>query len=416
MKTLGHFVGLSVLTLAIFAAYNLPVQAITAMIKRVAVRHQPNPQMALKAMPMSGFGAPLPNLSAEQISNFATGLDEFTNAENPQGGLGPIFNNNSCVACHSAPAVGGSSGIFVTRFGRTVNGHFDALTAVGGSLLQSDAINIAALELVPAAANTVAHRQSTPLFGLGLIEAIPDDAIIANAARQNSLGLKGLPAMMDDVVSGKSRVGRFGWKAQQATLLAFSGDAYLNEMGITNRFFPTENAPNGDVNKLLRFDLVSDPEDSVDPVTGRGDIDVVADFMRFLAPPPTLPLSASARSGSSLFRQAGCSGCHQPQMRTAPSRTPALNNVLVNLYSDLLLHDMGKLGDGIEQGMARGNEMKTAPLWGLRASAPYLHDGRAGTIDQAIQAHDGEAAKARAAYLKLNINQRKQLLDFLSSI
>jgi len=416
MNTLGKFVGFSALTLTIFAALNLPVQAVTPTAKRIALRHRPNPQAVLKTFPVSGFGAPLEGLSAEQISAFATGLDEFTNVENPQGGLGPIFNRASCVACHAAPAIGGGSAINVTRFGRTTDGHFDALTAAGGSLLQVNAINPGAVELVPAAANTVARRQSTPLFGLGLIEAIPDDVILANAARQNALGLNGLPAMVDDVVSGKPRVGRFGWKAQQATLLAFSGDAYLNEMGITNRFFPLENAPNGDTGKLARFDRVSDPEDSVDPVTGKGDIDVVADFMRLLAPPPSLPLSTSARSGASLFKQAGCSGCHQPQMQTGPSQTPALNNVLVYLYSDLLLHDMGQLGDGIEQGMAHGNEMKTAPLWGLRASAPYMHDGRAPGIDEAIQAHDGEAAKARAAYLKFSNSQRKQLLEFLASI
>jgi len=418
--------------IALLFVFNLPAQAITQIAKLMAKRHKADPVMALKAIPLEGFGAPLENLTTDEMTSFASGLDEFSNVENPQGGLGPIFNQRSCAACHSAPALGGSSPISVTRFGRTVDGHFDSLDAVGGSLLQRDAIDPAALELVPAAANVVARRQSTPLFGLGLIEAIPDDAILLNAAiqarkRQKSATLanvsgtpypklNGLPTIITDVASGKQRVGRFGWKAQQATLLSFSGDAYVNEMGITNRFFATENAPNGNTALLARFDHVSDPEDTVDPATGKSDIDFAADFMRFLAPPPVIPLTASAQAGQILFSKTECSGCHVPTMYTGTSRTKALNRVAVNLYSDLLLHDMGSLGDGIEQGMARGVDMKSAPLWGLRVSGPYLHDGRAPTVDAEIRAHDGEAALARDLYLRLTPTQRQQLLEFLSSI
>lgn len=411
-----RILGSGILAAAILAGLNVPAHALAEFAGQMAQRHRSDPAQALAAIPATGFGSPLPGLDARHLTAFAAGMDAFSKVESAASGLGPIFNHRSCVACHSDPVQGGGSARRVTRFGRTADGRFDALVAVGGSLLQRDAIDPGALELVPAAANTVAQRQSTPLFGLGLIEAIPDQAILAVASRQAAQGLHGLPSTVTDVATGKSRIGRFGWKAQQASLLAFSGDAYLNEMGITNRLFPIENAPNGDAARLARFDHVSDPEDSVDPATGKADIDVAADFMRLLAPPPPVPLTASARVGATLFGQAGCSGCHEPRMQTGANPVPALNQVTVNLYSDLLLHDMGRLGDGIEQGMARGNEFKTAPLWGLRASAPYLHDGRAGSIDAAIRAHDGDAARSRDAYLRLTPAQRQQLLDFLGSI
>ena len=138
--------------------------------------------------------------------------------------------------------------------------------------------------------------------------------------------------------------------------------------------------------------------------------------MRFLAPPPQLALTFSASSGQSLFGQTGCAICHTPVMQTGANRVAALDRQPVPLFSDLLLHDMGALGDGIEQGTAGAREMRTASLWGLRASAPYLHDGRAATIDAAIRAHDGEAKAARDRYFRLGATEREQLLEFLNSI
>lgn len=361
-------------------------------------------------------GDPLPGLTAEQLAAFGAGLAEFVNVETPQTGLGPIFNGASCVQCHNAPGPGGSSPIRVTRFGRVVNGQFDPLADKGGSLLQRLAINRAAREVVPPEANVVADRLSTPLFGAGLIEAIPDAAIDANARRQKPDGIRGRAVLIDDPVSGEQRVGRFGWKAQQATLLAFSGDAYRNEMGITNRFFPTENAPNGDAALLAAHDLFADPEDAPDPQTGRSDIDNAADFMRLLAPVAPLRKSASAAEGERLFGQIGCATCHQPFMQTGPSPIAALDRKNVALYSDLLLHDMGALADGIAQAGATMREMRTAPLWGLRLRQPFLHDGRAATVDEAIRAHDGEAAIVRERYVRLAPLQMQQLLDFLRTL
>ena len=142
-------------------------------------------------------------------------------------------------------------------------------------------------------------------------------------------------------------MGRFGWKAQQATLLSFAGDAYLNEMGITSRLFPTENAPNGNLELLKKLDRVADPEDQFDPATGKYGIDKLTDFMRLLSPPPPLPVTASTGFGGKIFLDIGCAHCHTPMLTTGPSSIPALNGQRVMLFSDLLLHDMGSLGDGI---------------------------------------------------------------------
>ncbi len=360
------------------------------------------------------LGDPLGGLTMEQLQLFADGKADFEKTEDVEGGLGPIFNEGSCVACHSSGATGGGSARNVTRFGLTKNGKFDALEALGGSLLQDQAILPVATETVPPEANTIVHRNSTPLFGLGLIDAIADDAILRNVRKQPIDGVTGKAVVTTDIVSGKSRVGRFGWKAQQTSVLAFAADAYANEMGVTNRYFPTENAPNGDAEKLAKSDFILDPEDA--PATGLADFEKVANFMKFLAPPPGVKLTPTATAGQQLFMVAGCAVCHVPSMMTAPSKDPAFDRKEVCLYSDLLLHDMGSLGDGIVQLPAGAREMRTSPLWGLRYSAPYLHDGRATTVEAAILAHDGEAKVSRERYLKLTPAQKKQLSEFLLSI
>lgn len=371
--------------------------------------------------PASGLGAPLVGLNAAQLAGFNAGRADFFFRETPQSGLGPIFNDNSCVACHQNPAAGGTNGApraSVTRFGRLTSGVFDGLEGLGGSLLQARSIDQNVVEVVPASANVRVTRITTPLFGAGLLDGIPDATIQAIANQTKPDGVRGRAAIVVDVVSGQPRVGRFGWKAQQATLLAFSGDAYLNEMGITNRFFPLENAPNGNlallaqINTRVTFTGLQAPADA----TGLTKVDRVANFMRFLAAPPVQPLNASTTAGQAVFQQVGCAVCHTPTMQTGASTITALNNQTVRLYSDLLLHDMGSLNDGVAQGAASPREMKTAPLWGLRSRPIWLHDGRARTIDAAIQAHDGEAAIARGRYQLLSNNQRQQLLDFLNAL
>lgn len=379
-------------------------------------QHAPHPAPPPPNASRPQFGDPLPGLTKTQTAAFLDGKDDFEDTETEASGLGPIFNRASCATCHSAPVTGGSGLINVTRFGRTSGGVFDPLVGLGGSLQQEMEINPVLHEVVPPEANVVAHRNSTPLFGLGLIEAIPDDQILRNVRQTPFDGVQGKVARVADPSTGKTLIGRFGWKAQQATLLSFAADAYLNEIGITNRFFPVENAPNGNVQLEEQYDTVADPEDVVDPVTGKGDIDRVTDFMRYMGAPPRLMLSNSAAGGRSVFQNTGCAVCHVPLMMTSPNKIVALNQQQVWLFSDLLLHDMGSLGDGIGQAAADVREMKTAPLWGLRASAPYLHDGRAQSVDEAIKAHDGEAKTAKDRYLKLNKQQVQQLMDFLMSI
>ncbi len=381
---------------------------------------QPPPPPPL-APPPTGpgqFGQPLARLNGTELNDFNAGLAAFDAVQTPTTGLGPIFNNVSCVACHSVPSPGGASTITVTRFGRTTNGVFDPLTQLDGSLLHARAIAPALQELIPAAANTIAHRLTTPLYGAGLIEAIPDSTILLNATpRGKPPGVGGRAAVVTDAATGQLRVGRFGWKAQHATLLSFAGDASTNEIGITNRIFPVQPAPNGNVALLAQFvNLNSGPKDKVNPVTGKGAIDREADYMRYLAPPAPGPRSPGAVVGQQYFSQVGCASCHTPSMNTGTNAIAALSNVEVFLYSDLLLHNMGTLGDGFAQGPAGPTEMRTSPLWGLRTRPTYLHDGRARTLDAAIRAHDGEGAVSTGEYNQLSPVAQQQLLEFLDSL
>lgn len=355
-------------------------------------------------------------LTPEQAADFQGGLEDFVKVETAETGLGPIFNDVSCVACHDAGGIGGAGRKTVVRFGRVSDGKFDPLTELGGSLLQKRAISPEFLERVPREANVMALRITTPLFGAGLLEAIDDATILENASAPKKDGVVGRAAMVKDPVTGQMRVGRFGWKAQHATLFGFAGDAYLNEVGITSRYFPVENAPNGNQALLEKADRYADPEDVVDPAVNKTDVEKVTDFMRYLAPAPRGPVSARSKAGAEVFAQVGCAQCHKPEMVTSLSAPVGLAGQKVGLYSDLLLHDMGLLGDGIEQPPAKMNEMRTAPLWGLRLRDRYLHDGRATTVDLAILAHDGEAKVIRDRYKALAAEKRQALLEFLKSL
>ena len=376
---------------------------------------------------LEGFGRPVASLTTAQLADFLEGQSEFKETEDITSGLGPIFNNVSCVACHARPSVGGSSNITVIRYGLSTNGTFDPLTALGGTLLHEFSAIPQLRETIPAAANVIIARQTTPLYGLGLIEAIEDTTILANAKKNQSPALAGKISWVTDlaasgiqrgdVVLNRLRVGRFGWKAQHATLLDFAADAYNNEMGITNRLFPHENAPNGNTALLLQYVPDHPLDDTFDPVTNNSGIDKLANYMRMLAPPPRAPvLTPGVANGQRLFTMLQCACCYTPSLTTGPSAVKSLDHQAVALYSDLLLHDMGALGDGIVQGMAGATEMRTAPLWGLRGSGPYLHDGRAGTVDDAIRQHDGQARVARDRYVASSPANQDDLIAFLLSL
>lgn len=402
---------------ALLAAGAAPAPApIPAPVPPPAKLPPPPPPPGRAVADAGRFGVSLSGLSPAEVSDFTAGKVEFLNVEDLEGGLGPIFNDVSCVACHFQGGAGGASNTVVTRFGRVTNGVFDPLVELGGPLLQKRAIAPAFLETVPREANVVARRMTTPLFGAGLLEAIPDASISAYAAVPKPDGIKGRVAMVKDPVSGETRVGRFGWKAQHATLDGFAADAYLNEMGVTSRYFPEENAPNGNKALLAKADKVLDPEDALAVGAEKSDLNLAADFMRLLASVPRLPSNVTIAAGEALFKEVGCAACHVPSMTTGTSRIAALSNKPVGAYSDLLLHDMGLLGDGIAQPPATGKEMRTAPLWGIRLRNRYLHDGRAGTLDMAVLEHDGEAKIVRDRYAKLPATKRQALMAFLNSL
>jgi CxxC motif-containing protein (DUF1111 family) len=366
-----------------------------------------------------GFGDPLAGLTDDELARFEVGRDYFEEAEEADEGLGPVFNDVSCVACHDQPAAGGGNSTrFETRFGRVGrDGVFNPLTELGGTLIQADGIGPVpgftfVGEVVPPRANVVAGRRATPLFGLGLVEAVPDSTLLAIAAAQQRDGtpVDGRPSIVIDPPSTRRSVGRFGWKAQHSSLFTFAGDAYTNEMGITTPLFPDEQCPQGNC-AALAFNPVPTPNDA-----DNGSLEAFADFMRLLAPPPRGPITQAARAGEVLFSRIGCDTCHVPTLRTGPSPVAALNNVAFHPYSDFLLHDMGSLGDGIVQDSARAREMRTAPLWGLRVVTAFLHDGRATAVGDAILAHDGEARDARNRFARLSSSDKARLVAFLLSL
>jgi CxxC motif-containing protein (DUF1111 family) len=362
------------------------------------------------------FGDPVAGLTVAEQTTFAAGKAAFQEKEDAGDGLGPVFNDVSCAACHRRPAVGGGSRVVEQRVGTVGPGGFDPLPLAGGPLLQTKGIGTSDIcfysgEAVPPAATVVAGRRTTPLFGLGFVEAIPDATLETLAAAEQAMdpATAGRVHMVFDVPSNQTRVGRFGWKAQVATLQHFAGEAYLNEMGVTSEFFPDELCPQGNCDQLA-CDPVPDPEDD-------GDVELFRDFMMLLAPPPPRPRSARATAGEALFGSLGCAVCHVPALQTGPHATPALDGVEFHPYSDFLLHDMGALGDGIVQGEATGTEMRTAPLWGIaKQRRGLLHDGRARNARDAILLHDGQALAARNAFAALSNSERASLLVFLKTL
>ena len=364
------------------------------------------------------FGDPLPGLTAQQNEAFVDGRNDFAEVESVADGLGPVFNGRSCAECHSVPATGGGSERTVTRFGTTTNGQFDPLAQFGGSLIQDHAITRAdgashdyAPETVPAPATIVAHRRTPPLFGLGLVDAVPDSDFAALAAQeaQRHDGTAGRVNMVFNPATGTTTAGKFGWKSQVPSLFVFSGDAYLNEMGITNPMFPNENCPNGDC-KQLKWNPRPDLNDLGDGVAAFNN------YMTMLGAPPRGLITTDVTAGEQVFAQIGCAGCHVATLHTGHSDIAALDNVPFHPYSDFLIHDMGALGDGIAMGQATGSEVRTAPLWGLRMITRFLHDGRATTLDAAILAHDGQGRAARDAFAALDATSKSKLMAFLNSL
>ena len=414
-------------------------------------------------------GAWYSNLDPEMYAAFPVYFSNFTEInEVTQGeggdflrtGLGPRFDSNSCNSCHAQPAAGGSSPpinqlfsvyqangarnimpfferpngpTLVARFPFkpdlvTPDGHVQQLFVITGRV-DAGSCNIAQPDFVTAAAqNNLIFRNTTPTFGGGLLEIIRNSDIIDNGVavcNSNALGICGHPNLSAD-----GSVGRFGWKAQDRSLVIFSGEAYNVEEGVTNELFPNEidETPGCVLNRLPEDSVFYDP--TLPPKIFAGDPERFGNFQRFLAPPiPGLcpgGNSASCTNGQAQFSSVGCALCHTPTFITPPSGLLPVSNAPANLYSDVLLHHMGPCNaDNVSQGSAAGDEWRTTPLWGIGQRVFFMSDGRTADLVKAIEDHsclgngvypDSEANKVIDNFNAMSPTDQQDLINFLRSL
>lgn len=366
---------------------------------------------------------------------FVTDQLQFERIHDPTNGLGPVFNASSCASCHQNNVTGSASQITELRVGHIgENGSFvnptvviaDGSTSISGrSIVNDRAICDSAQEHVPDTETIRTRRAVLNTLGDGFVEAIDDQTLMTIAAGQptQSGGLIQGEAIQVPVLEspGTTRIGRFGWKDQQPTVLSFAGDAYLNEMGVTNRLRRT------DVTSVCK--VTSDPEDTPD-ANGLANIDHFAQFIRGTQAPPrdvTLAATADAQAGNQLFDSIGCNICHVDSIVTAAAGTSinggaytvpdALGNKIIHPFGDFLLHDVGT-GDGIVQAgpSDTANKLRTAPLWGLHIKSRFMHDLESQTLEDAILRHRGEAEHVAHRFRRLSPEQQQQLLTFLRSL
>jgi CxxC motif-containing protein (DUF1111 family) len=358
------------------------------------------------------FEDKLDGLPADLLQAFSRGDEAFERTFPVAEGLGPVFNNEGCESCHLGNGKGPNATNFIL-YGRLHGDTFDHLSELGGPQLFDKGIPGAPPQTIPNEANVFSTRNPPPVFGMGFIEAIPASEILARADPDdaNRDGISGRPNYVTQAFVGAAPglfLGRFGRKASTVTLLEQTARAYRKDIGITTPFFPVESYQQGGPS----VDRVPDPEIGVTPVLDS------AMYVRLLKPPPPGPRTPQVQAGERLFEAIGCASCHVPVLRTGHNRIAALSNKEVRLYSDLLLHDMGPvLADGFPDGMATGSEWRTTPLWGVAlAGPPFLHDGRANTLEEAVLAHGGEAQGARDRFAALPPNDLKALIAFLDSL
>jgi CxxC motif-containing protein (DUF1111 family) len=391
----------------------------------------------------AGFHTPSFN-GAHSVSNgfieppgdtFARDQAVYEENETIANGLGPVYNATSCVVCHQNPNSGAASQITELRVGHNdSNGNFvnptifinDGLnTITGRSIVNDRAIGPQAQETIPDTENIRALRAALNTLGDGFVEAIDDNTLIAIAAAQPKLSEGRVHGEIVEApifeAPGQTRVGRFGWKDQHSSLLSFVADAYLNEMGITNRLRPNEATT-----VLLTTTGVNDQPDEL----GLADIDHFAQFIRATMVPPRdtiLAASTTAIRGQALFTKVGCSVCHVQSIVTAPAGTvvnggmfvvpAALGNKIIHPYGDFLLHDIGT-GDGIVQvgPQDTANKLRTSPLWGLREKARFMHDLNSLSLEDAIHRHDGEAHEATRHFRELDPEASEAVITFLRTL
>jgi CxxC motif-containing protein (DUF1111 family) len=391
----------------------------------------------------AGFNTPSFNSTAS-VSNgiveptgdtFARDQNVYEENETVADGLGPVYNATSCVNCHQNPNSGAASQITELRVGHNdENGNFvnptifindGKNTITGRSIVNDRAIGPQAQEHIPATENIRTLRAALNTLGDGFVEAIDDSTLIAIAERQPELSEGRVHGEVVQApifeAPGQTRVGRFGWKDQHSSLLSFIADAYLNEMGITNRLRPT--------NVTTVLNTTTGIEDQPDDL-GLADIDHFAQFIRGTMVPPrdvTLAATPAALKGRHLFRRLGCSTCHVETIITAPAGTvidggqftvpEALGDKIIHPFGDYLLHDIGT-GDGIVQvgPQDTANKLRTAPLWGLRDKARFMHDLKSLSLENAIERHQGEAHEAERRFDELSPEERAALITFLKSL
>ncbi len=369
------------------------------------------------------FDAPVPGLTGAEEAAFARGDAEFSRRFAPNTGLGPIFNNASCFTCHS----GDGRGRIENALQRIGSADDDLLAALGGPQIQDKAVHGAEFERVPEGV-AVSVRLPPPVFGMGLIEAIPDATILALAdpGDRNGDGISGRPNVVtspdfippNELGGGSGpKLGRFGRKAQVSSLLLQVVAAYHQDIGVTSDFLPLENR------NPLSSVPVEAADRAIDPEIPAAVVQAVVHYVRTLAPPRPGEMTPRRDEGRQLFTSARCSSCHVATLLTGTHPIRALSNQQVTLYSDLLLHDMGDaLADNRPDASANGREWRTTPLWGLRLMRQFLngqafllHDGRASSVEDAILLHGGEAKAARDAFAAMTPVQRAALLDFVES-
>ncbi|HEX8110224.1 MAG TPA: di-heme oxidoredictase family protein [Kofleriaceae bacterium] len=397
----------------------------------------PGPHVNAVTEAPTGFDG-LPNGNCTAAEFRATGLT-FSEVEAFEDGIGPTFNNTSCISCHESPRgtseandtnttnnkVFGGSGSQITELRA---GHFNGISFVdhpGGSLINDRANDRSIQEHILSGNEVQTLRLTLSIAGDGFVEAINSNTLVAIANAQPAAQRGTVIQVPVLEAAGQIRVGRFGWKNQNSSLLSFAGDAYVNEMGVTNRLFQTENTSNGTNVQGGTFDGKGDPAGTGED--DAGDIDEFTTFMRCLKAPPRGPITAAVTAGQSTFNAIGCAVCHVGTITTSPAGmlinggaltvSTALGDKNIHPFSDYLLHDIGT-GDGIVQNGGQGtrNQIRTAPLWGIGARTRFMHDGASLTVSDAIARHGNQGATARANFNALSATDQSNVRAFIFSL
>jgi CxxC motif-containing protein (DUF1111 family) len=395
---------------------------------------------------------PLPGPHVNAVTEAPTGFDGLSNGNCTQAdfravggtfseveafedGLGPTFNNTSCISCHESPRGTAENDTNLKLFGGTASqitelraGHFNGVSFVdhpGGSLINDRANDRSIQEHILTGNEVQVLRLTLSLAGDGFVEAIDSNTLLAISNAQPAAQRGTLIQVPVLEAPGQSRAGRFGWKDQQASLLSFAADAYINEMGVTNRLINVENTFNGVNVQGGPFDGKGDPT-----ATGEddaGDINEFTAFMRCLKAPPRGPITAAVTAGQTTFNSIGCAVCHVSTITTAPAGTvinggaltvsTALGDKNIHPFSDYLLHNVGT-GDGIVQNGGQGTrlQVRTPALWGIGARSRFMHDGNSLTVSAAIARHGGQAATAASNFAALSATNQSNVLAFIFSL